>query len=97
MHAIQTSLTIHLGYRMTETDSDFHKARHQQRERNTEHLAITILVGCGVLALILSGYIPTQHSSNENLAGWLASRLAVSLRTIAKGSSPLHQSHSALM
>lgn len=25
-----------------------------------------------MLALILSGYIPTQHSSNENLAGWLA-------------------------
>lgn len=46
------------------------------RECNREHLAITILVGSGVLAPILSGKIPTQHSSNENLAGSLGDWLS---------------------
>lgn len=76
MEAFQTGLPLLAGYSKAETDTDFHKVRHRRRERNGEHLAITILVGSGMLALILSGCIPAQHSSNENLAGWLVDWLS---------------------
>lgn len=47
-----------------------------RKKCNGEHLAITILVGYGMLAPILSGKTPAQHSSNENLAGLLADWLS---------------------
>lgn len=77
-----------------------HRAPSRQtvtwRKCNREHLAITILVGSSVLAPILSGKIPTQHSSNENLAGLLADWLSHQ-GPLPKVPLPLHQSQSALM
>lgn len=58
------------------TDTNPSRQTVTWRKCNREHLAITILVGSSMLAPILSGKIPAQHSSNENLAGLLADWLS---------------------